>query len=220
MTKLTAIGNSVFSRILLGCGFILPLIAMGQSVEKWNTYAISHKINQSNLNSKRLFRDKTKAGSLENNIANFYLYKNGVLVKPTSKSGRDFYAAGCLCFKFNDTLLFSSGLGRSAGVGLGLKIIKDQFSSTFHVNSGNALVYKLNKDDSDYVDDLNVEPLYQSLKLMQKPNESGEIMVGEYHGIFRNFYQKGTKTGRIYIRKYSVTLIFKCKITGIDSIKN
>jgi hypothetical protein len=219
MTKFPAICNGAFRRILLGCGFLFPIIARAQVVEKWNAYSISNKINQSNLNSKKLFRDKTKAGSLENNIANFYLYKNAVLVKPTGESGRDFYAAGCLCFKFNDTLLFSSGLGRSAGVGIGLKIYNDQFSSTLHVNSGNALVYKLNKDDSDYVDDLNVEPLYQSLKLMQKPNGSGEIMVGEYHGTFRNFYQRGPKSGRVYIRKYSITLIFKCKITGIDSIR-
>jgi hypothetical protein len=208
-----------FNRILFVWAVLLPITGLGQAVEKWNAYAVSHTLDLSNLNSKKLFRDKNKAKSLENNIADFYLFKNGIPVKPGGHWNYDFFAAGCLCFRFDDTLLFSSGLGHSAGVGVGLKIYQNQFSSSLHVNSRNALVYKLNMADTNYVDDLTAEPIYQSLKLTQKPSDSNEIMIGEYNGTYKKFYQKSLHSGRVYIRKYRVRIIFKCKITGIDTIK-
>jgi len=208
-----------FNRVLSICIVLLPFTGRGQGNEKWNKYIFSHAIDVTNLNSKKLFRDKTKSASLENNITNFYLYKNGILVQPGGKWDHEFFAAGCLCFKFDDTLLFSSGLGRSAGVGIGLKIYENKFSSSLHVNAGNALVFKSNLADKVNEDDLTIEPIYQSLKLTQKPTDINEIMIGELNATFRAFYQKGSKSGREYIRRYRVRLIFKCKITSIDAFR-
>ena len=202
----------LLDRVLFIGLLCLPFTLRCQSIEKWDSFSVVHHLDLTNLNSKRLFRDKKKASSLENSIANFYLFRNGILVKPGVNSNRDFFAAGCLCFRFNDTLLFSSGLGHSEGVGIGLKIYQNQFSSSLHVNSGNAQVFKLNLSDSVDVADLTAEPLHQTLKLTKSPQGSDDVLIGEFTGTYRNFYQKGLKSGREYNRKYRVRLIFKCKI--------
>jgi hypothetical protein len=212
--------KALFLRIVFLSALSIPLTGRSQPTEKWNTFTITQSIDQSNLNSKRLFKDKSKAKSLENNLANFYLFKDSVQVKPGGHWKYDFFAAGCLCFKYDDTLLFSSGLGRSEGIGVALKVYQDRFSSSLHVNSRNALEYKSTLADSSFSSDLLIQPIRQSLKLTQEPTGSSDIMIGEYNGTFRNFYQKSLKSGRIYVRKYRVRLIFKCKITGINNIKN
>jgi hypothetical protein len=190
-----------------------------QGTDKWKAYTISQTIDTLNLNSRKIFRDKKKAKSLENNIANFYLYKNGTIVCPPPNTNNDFFSAGCLCFNFQDTLLFSSGLGRSAGVGVGIKIHAGDFSSSLHVNAKNAQVFKFHKSDTSYTADLVLEPESQSLKLTHAPDATHQILVGEYTGTYRYFYERGKKSGKDYFRRYSVHLIFKCKITGIDSFR-
>ena len=101
------------------------------------------------LYSKKVLRGKSKA-QLQYNIADFYLYLNGQIIKPP-KTGYYFFAAGCLCFKYDDTLLLNSGLGFKVGVGVGIKIFQGRFTSSLHANTHNKEVYKLSKDDSLYV---------------------------------------------------------------------
>jgi hypothetical protein len=211
--------QGLYRGILLICGISISFLAKSQSAERWNIYSVSRTVNTSNLDSKKMLGSKKKGKSLENNIANFYLYKNGVLVKPSNnKIKTDFFPAACLCFKFNDTLMLNSGLG-PAGVGVGIKIYKDKFSGLLHANSGNELVYKLNKGDDEYLKNILAEPESQSLKLVKQPSfSSGEVVVGEYRAVYKRFYQKNDSLD--VAKKYSVRLIFKCKITGIDAIKD
>lgn len=211
--------QGLFRGILLVCGISISFIAKSQPAERWNAYSVSRTVNISNLDPKKMLGSKKKGKSLENNIANFYLYKNGVQVKPSNgKIKTEFFPAACLCFKFNDTLMLNSGLG-SAGIGVGIKIYKDKFSGLLHANSRNEQVYKLNKDDDEYLKNILAEPESQSLKLVKRPSfSSGEIIVGEYRAVYKRFYQKNDSSDEA--KKYSVRIIFKCKITGIDAVKD
>ena len=200
-------------------GILFSLVGKAQVTPMWNKYSVSKAVNTSDLNYKKLFHGKSKA-ALENNIADFYLYKNGVLVKPPkkSKSSYDFFTAGCLCFKFDDTLLLNSGLGRSAGIGVGIKIYEGKFTGSLHGNAGDNSAYKFKKSDSVYMRDINVQPETQSLKLTKKPSFSAdETVIGEYNATYRRFYQKVKHKDES--RRYTVRLIFKCKITSMDSMK-
>ena len=204
--------------ILLVFGISITISANAQDNQPWRKYIISKKISDSSLNTKKLLHSKTKK-ALENNIAIFYLYKNGALVKPPKDSASDFFAAGCLCFKFNDTLLLNSGLGKYAGVGVGIKIYQDKFTTTLHANPGMTLTYKDKKSDSIYKRDITVLPEMQSLKLSKEPSfSSDEVIVGDLTATYKRFYQ--TVHHKDQSRVYSVRLIFKCKVTAMDSMKD
>lgn len=184
---------------------------------KWNKYSISKSVNTSGLNSKKLFHGKGKT-ALENNLADFYLYRNGALVKPPKDSTRNFFTAGCICFKFDDTLLLNSGLGRSAGVGVGIKIYQGKFTSSLHGSADEKSAYKFKKSDSIYMRDINVQPETQSLKLLNRPSfAADETVIGEYNATYKRFYQRIKRKDES--RKYTVRLIFKCKITSMDSMR-
>jgi hypothetical protein len=204
--------------ILFVYGILFSFTVKAQQNPKWNKYSISKSVNTAGLNYKKLFRGKSKA-ALENNLADFYLYKNGVLVKPPKDTAHNFFTAGCICFKFDDTLLLNSGLGRSAGVGVGIKIYRGKFTSSLHGNADEKSAYKFKKSDSTYMRDINAQPETQALKLLQKPSFSAdETIIGEYTATYRKFYQKVRHKDES--RKYAVRLIFKCKITSMDSMKS
>ncbi|HEX4850932.1 MAG TPA: hypothetical protein VFV08_09010, partial [Puia sp.] len=183
--------NRFFGSISWVAFLMLAISVKSQEVQKWNKYSVSHSIHTSDLNYKKLFHGRSKA-ALENNIANFYLYRNGMLVKPPDTSGaREFFPAGCLCFKYEDTLLLNSGLGRKAGVGVGIKVYKDLFGGSLHAKSGENSAYKFRKADTVYSSDITVQPVSQSLKLYQTPTFSDdETIIGEYNATFRKFYQR------------------------------
>ena len=204
--------------MLLGYAFLFSFTARAQQDPHWNKYSISKSVNTSDLSYKKLFHGKGKS-ALENNVADFYLYRNGVLVKPPKDSTRNFFAAGCICFKFEDTLLLNSGLGRSAGVGVGIKIYQGKFTSTLHGSANENSAYKFKKSDSVYMRDINVVPETQSLKLLHKPTfTADETIIGEYNATYRRFYQKVHHKDES--RRYTVRLIFKCKITSMDGMKS
>ncbi len=170
------------------------------------------------LFSKRVLKGKSKT-ELQYNVADFYLYLNGELVKPP-KTGYNFFAAGCLSFKYDDTLLLNSGLGFKVGVGVGIKIIQGRFTSALHANIHNQEVYKLTKDDSVYLKNITIEPISQTLKLQTAPTYSAdEIIVGEYRATYKKFYQKNENDDDEE-RQYVVRIVFRCRVSGgIDSIK-
>jgi hypothetical protein len=206
-------------------GWALSFLVIGfagraQSVEKWPSYKISRSIDTSHLSAKKMFRDKKEAASFENNIAQFYLFKNGVRVQPPAKIKTDFFPSACLGFKFADTVMMNCGLGRLQGLGVGLKIFQDDFDGTLHLNSKNEEIFKASKEDSAYTSDLNAEPVFQSMKLMHRPGfVSNEIIVGEYNAVYRTIYKRAKK-GKDQPLKYKVRVIFKCKVTGIDALKD
>ncbi len=169
--------------------------------------------------SKSVLKGKSKS-DLQYNIADFYLYLNGQLVKPPIK-GYSFFAAGCLCFKYDDTLLLNSGLGFKVGVGVGIKIIQDRFTSILHANMNNQEVYKLSKDDTVYLKSVMAEPITQSLKLRNEPGYvDKEVIIGEYSATYKKFYQKGIDD-EDEGRQYMVRIIFRCRVSGgIDSMKS
>jgi len=208
---------------LLGSVFLFFSIlvfnsADAQNAPRWNKYSISKSVNTAGLNSKKLLHSKNKAAALENNIAEFYLYRNGSLVKPPKDSVHNFFAAGCICFKYDDTLLLNSGLGRAAGVGVGIKIYKGRFTSSLHGNADDKSGYKAKRSDSVYARDIVVEPETQTLKLLQKPTfAADETIIGEYFATYKKFYQKVKHKDEA--KKYTVRLIFKCRITSMDSLK-
>jgi hypothetical protein len=81
------------------------------------------------------------------------------------------------------------------------------------------MVYKLNKKDEAYLNDIIAEPETQSLKLVRQPSfSSNEVIIGEYRATYKRFYQKNNS--RDETKKYTVRIIFKCKITGIDAVKD
>jgi hypothetical protein len=184
----------------------------------WKKYQIKPQ-DAYTLFSKRVLKGKSKA-ELEYNIADFYLYLNGQLVRPP-KTGYNFFAAGCLSFKYDDTLLLNSGLGFKVGVGVGIKIIQERFTGSLHANTHNEEVYKFSKDDSVYLKSVTVEPITQSLKLQNAPAYVGnEIIIGEYHATYKKFYQKN-ENDEDEVRQYMVRIIFRCRVSGgIDSIKS
>jgi len=169
--------------------------------------------------SKRVLKGKSKS-ELQYNIADFYLYLNGRLVMPSIK-GYSFFAAGCLCFKYDDTLLLNSGLGFKVGVGVGIKIIQGRFTSSLHANTHNKEVYKLSTDDSVYLRSVMALPVSQSLKLKSEPAYSdNEIIIGEYRATYKKFYQKN-KDDEDEGRQYMVRIVFRCRVSGgIDSMKS
>jgi hypothetical protein len=171
------------------------------------------------LYSKGILKGRSKS-SLQYNIADFYLYMNGQLVRPP-KSGNIFFAAGCLCFKYDDTLLLNSGLGSKVGVGVGLKIIDGRFTGSLHANMHNAEVYKISKDDSVYLKSIVKEPFTQTLKLHSQPTQAdNEIITGEYLASYKKFYQKN-EDNIDEVRRYTVRIVFRCKVSGgIESIKS
>jgi hypothetical protein len=211
--------HSLLSAVLLALVISLPFSAKSQTSGFWKHYSISKSIDTVNLNAKKLFRDSKKASSLQYNLAEFYLYKNGVPVKPSGKVKTDFFPAACLCFKFEDTLMFNSGLGRQAGVGVGIKIFNGMFSGTLHANSKNALIYKVHKRDSAYINDLSVEAETQSLKLIRPLSQSpNEIIIGEYRATYRRFYEKRHHSSD-GVARYTVKIIFKTKVTTMESLR-
>jgi hypothetical protein len=184
----------------------------------WNKYQVKPGYSYA-LYSKKVLKGKSKK-ELEYNIADFYLYVNGQLVQPP-KTGNTFFAAGCLCFKYDDTLLLNSGLGSKVGVGVGIKIAGGRFTGTLHANTNNREVYKIKEDDSVYIRSVVAEPVSQSLKLYSGPAYSAnEIIIGEYRAAYKKFYQKNEK-GEDELRRYAVRIIFRCRVSGgIDSIKS
>jgi hypothetical protein len=157
---------------------------------------------------------------LQNNIADFYLYRNGVLVKPPKNIPFDFFPAGCICFKYDDTLLLNSGLGASVGVGVGIKIYRNKFTGSLHANRKNREIYKLSKEDTVYQQSILAEPETQSLRLYQKPDFiTDEIITGEYRATYKKFYQLNGRSVDEPCR-YTVRIVFRCRVTGgIDSMK-
>ncbi len=184
----------------------------------WKKYQIQPQ-NGYTLYSKGVLKGKSKT-ELQYNIADFYLYLNGQLVKPP-KSASEFFAAGCLCFKYDDTLLLNSGLGFKVGVGVGIKLIDGRFTSALHANTHNREIYKLSKDDTSYLKSMMAEPTMQSLKLKTQPAyASNEIIIGEYQATYKKFYQMNDDA-EDEPRQYTVRIIFRCRVTGgIDSIKS
>jgi len=184
----------------------------------WKKYQV--KPGQSyTMYAKRVLKGRSKS-ELQYNIADFYLYLNGQLVMPSIK-GYSFFAAGCLCFKYDDTLLLNSGLGFKVGVGVGIKIIHGRFTSSLHANTHNREVYKLSLDDSVYLRSVVAEPVTQTLKLQGEPEYTdNEIIIGEYRATYKKFYQKN-KDDEDGERQYMVRIVFRCRVSGgIDSMKS
>jgi hypothetical protein len=184
----------------------------------WNKYQVNSGYSYT-LFSKKVLKGKSKS-ELQYNIADFYLYLNGQLVKPP-KTGYSFFAAGCICFKYDDTLLLNSGLGFKVGVGVGIKIIQGRFTSTLHANMHNNEIYRLSKEDSFYMKNVMVAPVTQSLKLRNEPAyASNEVITGEYQASYKKFFQKNDRD-QDEVRRYTVRIIFRCRVTGgVDSIKS
>ncbi len=200
--------------------FFVGFCALAQSPEPWKAYRVQPSHTYS-LNSRKLFHNKKKKTGLENNLADFYLYRNGELVKPPKNIQYDFFPAGCLCFKYDDTLLLNSGLGSSVGVGVGIKIYQGKFTSSLHVNTNNKQIYKFLKEDTVYQQSILAEPETQSLKLYQTPSFTpDEVIIGEYRATYKKFYKKNIHS-RDELCKYTVRIVFKCRVTGgIDSMKS
>ncbi len=184
----------------------------------WRKYQVQPSHNFI-INSKAVLKGKKKA-ELQYNIADFYLYLNGQLIKPP-KSANNFFSAGCLSFKYDDTLLLNSGLGFKVGVGVGIRIIQGRFTSELHANKHKTEIYKQTRDDSVYLKSIIAVPLTQSLKLFSEPqNSPDDVIVGEYQASYGKFYEKN-EDDRDEIRKYTVRIIFRCRASGgIDSIKS
>lgn len=211
---------SIFrTAILSSICFLFAFSAVAQSTEPWKVYRVQPSYPYS-LNSGKLFHSKKRRG-LENNLADFYLYRNGVLVKPPKNIRYDFFPAGCLCFKYDDTLLLNSGLGSVVGVGVGIKIYGDKFTGSLHANTHNQLIYKQSKKDTVYFGSILEEPETQSLRLYQPPSfTANEVIIGEYRATYKKFYKKNNHDGDD-LCKYNVRILFKCRVTGgMDSIKN
>ena len=170
------------------------------------------------LNSQKTLKGGSKT-SLQYNIADFYLYLNGDPVKPDN-SDNNFFAAGCLAFEYDDTLLLNSGLGFKVGVGVGIKIIQGKFTSSLHANKHNEEIYKDAEEDSVYKRSIVVEPNTQSLKLQFEPSyQSNEIVTGEYQASYNKFYEKNQE-GQDEVRRFTVRIVFRCRVTGgLDTIK-
>jgi hypothetical protein len=184
----------------------------------WKKYKVQPSYNFV-INSKTVLKGKKKA-ELQYNIADFYLYLNGQLIKPP-KSANSFFSAGCLSFKYDDTLLLNSGLGFKVGVGVGIKIIQGRFSSELHANKHNREIYKQTMEDSVYLKSIIAKPLTQSLKLVSEPqNRTGDVIIGEYQAVYGKFYEKN-EDDQDEVRKYTVKIIFRCRTSGgIDSFKS
>ena len=176
----------------------------------WKKYDVQPSLSYT-LNSQKLLKAKSKA-ALQYNIADFYLYLNGELVR-SPKSEMGFFAAGCLAFISDDTLLLNSGLGFKVGVGVGIKIFQGKFTSILHANTGNQQVFKLSEDDNEYKKNLIVEPVSQSLKLRSDPAYGGDVIIGEYQATYKKFYQK-MDDGDNDEKRYNVRIIFRCRVSG------
>jgi hypothetical protein len=171
------------------------------------------------LNAQKRLKGRSKS-SLQYNVADFYLYLNGDPVKP-DKSDDIFFAAACLAFKYDDTLLLNSGLGAKVGIGVGIKIIQGKFTSSLHANKHNEEIYKEAEDDTAYKKTIVVYPNTQSLKLQFEPSyQSDEVITGEYQATYNKFYQKN-EDGQDEVRRYTVRIVFRCRVTGgLDTIKS
>jgi hypothetical protein len=170
------------------------------------------------LNSQMVLKGKSKS-ALQYNIADFYLYLNGDRVRP-SGTPNEFFAAGCVGFIYDDTLLLNSGLGFKVGVGVGIKIIDGRFTGILHANANNKQVFKYYKEDTVYMKSITAEPVTQSMKLQSLPSSSNGIVIGEYQATYKSFYQKNDIEDD-EIRKYTVRIIFRCRVSGgVNSILN
>jgi hypothetical protein len=176
----------------------------------WKKYEVQPGLSYT-LNSQKLLKAKSKA-ALQYNVADFYLYLNGELVR-SPKSEMGFFAAGCLAFISDDTLLLNSGLGFKVGVGVGIKILQGKFTSILHANTGNQQVFKFSEDDKEYKKSLVVEPTSQTLKLRSDPAYGGDVIIGEYQATYRKFYQK-REDGDNDEKRYNVRIIFRCRVSG------
>jgi hypothetical protein len=205
--------------VLPGVCLSFVLSAQAQAPDAWKSYRVLPGYPYS-VNSKKLFHNKKKKAGLENNIADFYLYRNGVLVKPPRNIRNDFFPAGCLCFKYDDTLLLNSGLGSAVGVGVGIKIYGHKFTGSLHANTKNQPVYKQSKLDTAYLESILAEPETQSLRLYRSPSfTADEVIIGEYRATYKKFYKKNDHDGDDAYT-YTVRIIFKCRVTGgMDSLK-
>jgi hypothetical protein len=165
-----------------------------------------------NLLSNSVLKGKTKS-ELQYNIADFYLFLNGTPVLPPA-SENNFFAAAFLGFKYNDTLLLNSGLGAKVGIGVGIKVIQERFTSTLHANTHNTEIYKLEPEDSLYLPSIVVDPVSQSLVLKYFPDGSrNEVLIGEYQATYKTFYQKNDD-GQDEMRSYTVRIVFRCRVSG------
>jgi hypothetical protein len=162
--------------------------------------------------SNSVLKGKTKT-ELQYNVADFYLYLNGAPVSPPD-SENNFFAAAFLGFKYNDTLLLNSGLGARVGIGVGIKVMQERFTSSLHANTHNTEIYKTDQEDSVYLPSITVEPVTQSLVLKYYPDGSrNEVLIGEYQATYKTFYQKN-EDGQDEARKYNVRIVFRCRVSG------
>ena len=61
-------------------------------------------------------------------------------------------------------------------------------------------------------------PALAAMMVLSGPVQADEVIIGEYNATYKKFYQRLHHKDES--RNYTVRLLFKCKITGMDSMKD
>ncbi len=220
---------------------LFVLITTGCKSVAQDKYIISVNIDSSELKYEKLFPPEMQAKldsmtktlnlkpetkiekeykeSRKNNVAVIYCYDSDTLVKFKNEGAgsENFIRAISQAIYYNDTLQIVTGVGFFASNSIMIKIAGDGFTGAYNEDADHTPVFKYTKNDSNYIDDITVNALSEKLILNKRPTfNNGEVLMGEYEGVFKPFYEK--EVGEEHIRKVKWRVIFKCVISNYNEL--
>ncbi len=207
-----------------------------------SNYIVSNSIDTSLLNFEKLFPWMAKRISEDTNMLKFdtsvnkqqtknyindlkksfsivYFYENDTLVKRSDSalSKIDYLPAFCESNYYLDTLRITAAVGFFAAAGVVINVYGNKFYAEYHEGSDGEGYLKYNRIDSIYVNDIGVQAITEKLILSKKPSFSnGEVLIGQFEGTFKPFYEK--EAGQEHIRKVKLKVVFKCVVRNLDEL--
>lgn len=212
--------------------FVLSIMSCKSSGQ--NRYSISGNIDSSELKYEKFFpadeqkrkdslfaklnlkptkEEKAYSERLKNNIAIIYAYSGDSLLAPDSDNSdkNKFTRALSTVAYENDTLKITIGVGFFGFAGVTINICGNYFEGKFITGGDGEGDLKYNRNDTNYVNDIQVDAVSEKLILNKNPfSNRGKILMGVYEGTFKPFYERNV--GEVQEQKVKWKVIFKCAL--------
>jgi hypothetical protein len=97
----------------------------------------------------------------------------------------------CICYTYKDTITIKPGIGFFGGMGLIIKVSKNDFNSRYFLFIDQDDTFKSKLSDKKFTGQIVVDNSYQKLVLLKKPDFSlGEQITGLLDFTTYNYYEK------------------------------
>ncbi len=147
-------------------------------------------------------------------FAIFKIYENYTLL---SKKSNDILIGVVTPFLLHDTLDIKTGIGFFGGIGVSIKVKNNFFSSALGYSADHVKIYKFLKHGSEYISNIWLSPVTQSLKFFGNPTfKNKEIVVGQLEAEYEPFFEKEWDGDRL--KKVKIKIVFSCPTINLDQL--